>query len=43
MTFVYAWLVVLTLALAAHMFKDAGEFKKIKRLEEEIEKNQVKP
>jgi hypothetical protein len=30
------WLVVLTLALIAHMFKDAAEFKKIKKLEEEI-------
>lgn len=30
------WLGILTLALIAHMIKDAQEFKKIKRLEEEV-------
>jgi len=30
------WLVVLTVALIAHMIRDAMEFKKIKKLEEEI-------
>jgi hypothetical protein len=30
------WLGVLTLALAAHMLKDAQEFKKIKKLEKEL-------
>ncbi|HXF05139.1 MAG TPA: hypothetical protein VNM72_06960 [Blastocatellia bacterium] len=30
------WLGILTLALIAHMIKDAREFKKIKRLEEEV-------
>lgn len=30
------WLGLLTLALAAHMVKDAQEFKKIKRLEHEL-------
>lgn len=38
MTFVYVWLAVLTVALAAHMIKDATEFKKIAKLEEKIEK-----
>jgi hypothetical protein len=32
------WLGILTVALVAHMFKDAGEFKKIARLEEAIGK-----
>jgi len=32
------WLVILTLALATHMFKDASEFKKIKALEDELGK-----
>lgn len=30
------WLVVLTVVLIAHMIKDAMEFKKIKKLEEEV-------
>lgn len=30
------WLALLTLALVAHMIKDAMEFKKIKKLEEEV-------
>ncbi len=30
------WLAILTLALVAHMIKDAAEFRKIKKLEEEI-------
>lgn len=30
------WLVVLTVVLIAHMIRDAMEFKKIKKLEEEI-------
>lgn len=30
------WLALLTVALIAHMIKDAMEFKKIKKLEEEI-------
>lgn len=30
------WLVVLTVALIAHIIKDAMEFKKIKKLEEEV-------
>lgn len=30
------WLGILTLALIAHMIKDAQEFKKIKRLEDEV-------
>lgn len=36
MTLIYLWLGVLTLALAAHMWKDSTEFKKIDRLEEEM-------
>jgi hypothetical protein len=31
------WLAVLTVVLIAHMIKDAMEFKKIKKLEEEID------
>ena len=34
----WIWLAVLTLALIAHMIKDAMEFKKIKKLEEEVGK-----
>ncbi len=30
------WLVGLTAVLIAHMFKDAMEFRKIKKLEEEV-------
>jgi len=30
------WLAVLTVVLIAHMIKDAIEFKKIKKLEEEV-------
>jgi hypothetical protein len=30
------WLALLTIALVAHMIKDAQEFKKIKRLEDEL-------
>jgi hypothetical protein len=36
MTLIYIWLAVLTVALAAHMVKDAGEFKKIAKLEEKL-------
>jgi hypothetical protein len=34
--FSYVWLGILTLALAAHMMKDAKEFKKIERLEKKV-------
>ncbi|GEM_PF-1456888 len=30
------WLIILTVVLIAHMIKDATEFQKIRRLEEEI-------
>lgn len=30
------WLAILTIALIAHMIKDAMEFRKIRRLEEEV-------
>ncbi len=32
------WCTLLTLALAAHMVKDAREFKKIERLKTEVDK-----
>jgi hypothetical protein len=35
------WLALLTLALAAHMVKDAQEFKKIKRLEDALARVQT--
>ncbi len=31
-----AWLALLSLALIAHMFKDAAEFKKIQKLDSEV-------
>lgn len=30
------WLAILTLALIAHMIKDSMEFKKIKKLEDDV-------
>ncbi len=30
------WLAILTVALIAHMIKDAQEFRKIRKLEEEV-------
>lgn len=36
MTLIYVWLALLTVGLAAHMVKDAGEFKKIAKLEEKL-------
>ncbi len=38
MDFTTVWLAILTVALIAHMFKDASEFRKIAALEEQVRK-----
>lgn len=38
MDFTTIWLAILTVALLAHMFKDAAEFRRIAALEEQVKR-----